>query len=174
MADSQNEFTNISSLKPEAVGEPGKRTFRILATSSDSSAAIWLEKEQLLQLGLAIQHIVANLPTERRATGSPRTQDESQPTTRLEFKVAKLVLGHDGARGLFIIDAYESDDDEATVRVWVDEQQITGFAKEALEVCAAGRPVCPLCARPMDPGGHPCARTNGVTKLTPGDLSGDL
>ena len=174
MADAKNEFTNVSSLKPESEGEPGKRTFRIMVTSASSSAAIWLEKEQLFQLGLAIQQMVANLPTEREASGSPPTQREATPMTRLDFKVAKLVLGHDGPKRLFIIDAHDSDDDEATIRVWADEEQIKGFAEEALELCAAGRPICPLCARPIDPEGHHCARTNGFAKLTPEELSEDL
>ena len=173
MADAKNEFTNVSSLKPESIGEPGKRTFRIMVSSGSSTAAIWLEKEQLFQLGQAIQQMVANLPTERAAS-SPPTQREATPLTRLEFKLAKLVLGHDGPKSLFIIDAHDSDDDEATVRVWVDEAQINGFAEEALKLCAAGRPGCPLCARPIDPEGHACARTNGFAKLTPEELSEEL
>ncbi len=173
MADAKNEFTNVSSLKPESIGEPGKRTFRIMVSSASSMAAIWLEKEQLFQLGQAIQQMVANLPTERTAS-SPPTHREATPLTRLDFKLAKLVLGHDGPKSLFIIDAHDSDDDEATVRVWVDEEQINGFAEEALKLCAAGRPVCPLCARPIDPEGHACARTNGFAKLTPEELSEEL
>lgn len=173
MADAKNEFTDVSSFKPESIGEPGKRTFRIMVSSASSTAAIWLEKEQLFQLGQAIQQMVANLPTERAASSTP-TQREATPLTRLEFKLAKLVLGHDGPKSLFIIDAHDSDDDEATVRVWVDEQQINGFAEEALKLCAAGRPICPLCARPIDPEGHACARTNGFAKLTPEELSEEL
>jgi uncharacterized repeat protein (TIGR03847 family) len=174
MADAKNEFTSVSSIKPESIGEPGKRTFRIVVNSASSSAAIWLEKEQLFQLGLAIQQIVANLPTERGTTGSPPTQSEASPLTRLDFKVVKMFMNYDKAKRLFIIDAHDSDDDEATVRVWVDEQQINEFAQEALKLCAAGRPICPLCARPMDPEGHHCARTNGFVKLTPEELSEDV
>ena len=173
MADAKNEFTNVSSLKPESIGEPGKRTFRIMVSSASSTAAIWLEKEQLFQLGQAIQQMVANLPTERAAS-SPPTHREATPLTRLEFKLVKLVLGHDGPKSLFIIEDHDSDDDEAMVRVWVDEQQINGFAEEALKLCAAGRPDCPLCARPLDPEGHACARTNGFAKLTPEELSEEL
>ncbi|HEX5479005.1 MAG TPA: hypothetical protein VFY79_04730 [Dehalococcoidia bacterium] len=29
---------------------------------------------------------------------------------------------------------------------------------------AGGRPVCPLCGLPMEPGGHACVRTNGHSK----------
>ena len=174
MADANNEFTNVSSFKPESIGEPGKRTFRILITSASSSAAIWLEKEQLFQLGLAIQQMVANLSIDRASADSLPTDREAAPLTRLDFKVAKLVLGYDSSKRLFIIDAYDSDVEEATVRVWVDEQQINEFSEEALEVCASGRPFCPLCSNPMDPEGHRCARTNGFVKLHPDELAEDF
>ena len=52
MAGAKNEFTNLTRLTPEAIGEPGKRTFRVMADSGSSSATIWLEKEQLFQLAL--------------------------------------------------------------------------------------------------------------------------
>ena len=174
MADAKNEFTNVTSFEPESIGEPGKRTFRIVVTSDSSSAAIWLEKEQLLELGLTIQQLVSKLPTERGASGSPPTDREASPLTRLDFKVARLALRLDEANKLFIIDAHDSYDEEATVRMWVDEQQIKLFAEEALKLCASGRPICPLCARPMDPEGHHCARTNGFAKLTPEELSEDI
>jgi hypothetical protein len=31
----------------------------------------------------------------------------------------------------------------------------------ALQVVASGRPICPLCGRPIDHGGHFCPRTDG-------------
>lgn len=174
MVDANHEFTNVSNFRPESVGEPGKRTFRILITSASSSAIIWLEKEQLFQLGLAIQQMLADLSIDHASEASLATDREAAPLTRLDFKVAKLVLGFDSSKGLFIIDAYNSDVAEATVRVWVDEEQINAFSEEALEVCASGRPFCPLCSNPMDVEGHRCARTNGFVKLHPDELAGDI
>ena len=49
------EFSEITSIEAESFGEPGKRTFRIVVSASNGSAIMWLEKEQLLQLALAIQ-----------------------------------------------------------------------------------------------------------------------
>ena len=65
MAQAKNEFTSVSGLRAESVGEPGKRTFRIVVDSASSSASIWLEKEQLFQLALAIQQMTAPLPKDR-------------------------------------------------------------------------------------------------------------
>ena len=164
MAEAKNEFTNVTRLRPEAVGEPGKRTFRILVDSGSSSAVLWLEKEQLFHLALANEQLLATLPEGHGGSEMPPVEHEVPGLTKLEFKVSKLVLGHDGDTGLFIIDAHDVEDEEdalATVRLWASKGQIKEFAEEAIRVCAAGRPLCPLCGRPIDPTGHPCPRLNG-------------
>ena len=172
MPRARNEFTSVSKLSAESFGEPGQRTFRIQVDSASSSASIWIEKEQLFQLALAIQQMMATLTEEQDPTGGPPADREAPGLTSLDFKVMKLVLGHDAGRGLFIIDAHDAEDEErATIRVWADKQQISGFSEEALRVCAAGRPLCPLCGRAVDPDGHRCARVNGHAKLTPEDLA---
>ena len=164
MADSKEEFTNVTSLRAEALGEHGQRTFRILVDSGSGSAVIWLEKEQLFQLALAINQLLATMSEEQAATGAQAEEVEASPSLHLEFKVGKLVLSHDGNRGEFIIDAHDvesGEDDPATVRVWSDRTKVRAFAEEALAACASGRPVCPLCGSPIDDTGHRCARTNG-------------
>jgi uncharacterized repeat protein (TIGR03847 family) len=173
MATPRNEFTDVTALRAEALGEPGKRMFRILADSGSSSAIMWLEKEQLFQLALAIQQLLATPPEDQQTYGSPPTSREAQAMTRLDFPVGKLVLGYDGGKGLFIIEAHEPVEDEeaeaeelpAIVRVWANRQQVKQFSEEALQVCAAGRPLCPLCGSPMETGGHQCPRHNGHPKI---------
>jgi uncharacterized repeat protein (TIGR03847 family) len=164
MADPEAEFNNVTSLRAEALGEPGQRTFRILVDSGASSAVMWLEKEQLFQLALAMQRLLATLTGEQRAPRGQVEESAAPPPSQVEFKLGKLVLGHDRAREMFIIDAHdiESDDDAPpAVRVWGNISQIEAFAKEALRVCAGGRPICPLCGGPIDSTGHGCPRTNG-------------
>ena len=176
MATPRNEFTNVTALRAEALGEAGKRTFRMLADSGSSSAIMWLEKEQLFQLALAIQQLLATPPEDQQTYGSPPTSREAQAVTRLDFAVGKLVLGYDGGKGLFIIEAHEPAEDEeaeaesaeersAVVRVWANREQVKQFSEEALQVCAAGRPLCPLCGSPMGPDGHQCPRHNGHPKI---------
>ena len=164
MAEPKVDFTDVTSLRAEAIGEPGERTFRLLVDSGSSSAIIWLEKEQLFQLSLAINQLLATLSEEQSTPGAPIDEPTVPPLTHLEFKVGKLVLGHDGGSGKFIIDAHDvesGEEEAATVRVWGDTSQVKDLADEALRLCAAGRPVCPLCGRPIDSAGHWCPRTNG-------------
>lgn len=168
MAEPKLEFTNIRRLNADSVGEPGKRTFRILADSDSSSAVLWLEKEHLYELAMGIQQLIANLPEDAGADGYISEDREAPGLTRLEFKIGKLALGHDSANGLFLIDAYnfeDANDEDATIRIWMDREQISAFSEEALQVCAAGRPICPLCDRPIEPSGHACPRANGHAKI---------
>ena len=170
MADAKNEFTNVSKLVPEALGEPGKRTFRVQVESDSSSATLWLEKEQLFQLGLAVQQLLSTLPEQQGNESIDLEGREAPGLTSLDFKVGRLVLGHGGGNGYFIIDAHDLEDDdedsEALVRVWATREQVKSFSEQALRLCAAGRPLCPLCGRAINPDGHECPRVNGHVKIT--------
>jgi uncharacterized repeat protein (TIGR03847 family) len=61
----------------------------------------------------------------------------------------------------------ESEEDEATAgdrasgRVRLTRAQVAAFVERARGLVEAGRPTCRFCGRPMNPGGHRCARTNG-------------
>ena len=173
MTDASVEFTNVTSLRAEALGEPGQRTFRILVDSGSSSAVMWLEKGQLFQLALAITRLLASLPEGQGTSGARLGGREAPASTRLEFSAGRLLLGHDGTGTRFVIDAHDpesGEDDAPTIRVWGDRSQVEAFADESLRVCAAGRPLCPLCGGPVDPTGHRCPRTNGHRVLDTVDL----
>jgi uncharacterized repeat protein (TIGR03847 family) len=51
--------------------------------------------------------------------------------------------------------------DQASGRVRLTRSQVAAFVERARGLVEAGRPTCRLCGRPMNPGGHRCARTNG-------------
>ena len=164
MAKPELEFTNLTGLRAEAIGEPGQRTFRILAESGSSSAIIWLEKEQLFQLALAINQLLATQPESPAGTDIPTRPETQPPPTNVEFKAGHLVLGHDGKSGRFMIDAHEAESSESAphdIRFWSERSQAGAFAEEALRACASGRPLCPLCGSPIDSSGHRCPRSNG-------------
>ena len=167
MPSPSHEFTQIARFKPETFGEPGNRTFSISAESQSSTAKIWLEKEQLAELSLAISELAKDTPELGQNPGSGPVHLEASPLTHLDFKANQLAFGHNAEQDLFIVDAYDPDDinsEEPTVRMWVDRKLILDFADQALKIVAAGRPICPLCARAIDPAGHYCPRTNGHSK----------
>ena len=76
-----------------------------------------------------------------------------------------MAVGHDPRRQMFIIEAHdveEEDEQTASLRLWATRGQASTFAEEGLRVGAAGRPLCPLCAAPMDTGGHVCPKMNAT------------
>jgi uncharacterized repeat protein (TIGR03847 family) len=164
MSDPRNEMHAVGSLTAEAIGEPGNRTFRIIAGGGSGSAMIWLEKEQLAQLAMAMQQIASSLEDAGGREANPPREHEVRPLTNVELKARKLALGYHERRAMYIIDAHEADEDTADVRLWTDSSQAESFAEDALRVCASGRPICPLCNIPIDADGHTCPKMNGQIK----------
>ena len=167
MSEPKIQFTNVSILNAEALGEPGERNFYITASSGTSKATIWLEKEQLLQLALAINQLLGNLPEESNPDMSISDQENPELSV-LDFKTDKIILGYDNASGKFMIDAHDiesPEEESAAIRIWPNQVQVEAFANQALDVCASGRPICTLCGGSINPEGHTCPRTNGHNSI---------
>ena len=49
-------------IQVEAIGEPGDRRFRLLAIVNGQTYAVWMEKQQVHALGLALEQMLARLP----------------------------------------------------------------------------------------------------------------
>ena len=80
MAGPLNEFTQVTKFEPETFGDPGMRTFRITAESASSAAKVWLEKEQLAELCLAMTQMDReNKPTSNDTDISP-SDLEAEPS----------------------------------------------------------------------------------------------
>ena len=170
MADAKYDFGLVDAVKAEALGEPGQRRFRLLLEGPGGSASLWLEKNQLFQLSVVIQRMLASLSLQESSEGHPQPGPgpSGQENTSMEFNVGNLSLGHAPEKDLFLIEAYNIEDDqeeEALLRFWISRPQLEGLADEAQTVCAAGRPLCPLCSAPMGPEAHICPRSNGHHSL---------
>ena len=165
MADAKHELGLVDAVKAEAIGVPGQRRFRLLLEGPGGNACLWLEKGQLFQLSLAIQQLLARADSEEAGQSSlPGYSPAASNPASFEFDVGNLSLGHEPAGDLFIIEAFDredDDDDEALLGFWASRSQMEELAEEAQAVCAAGRPLCPLCSGPIDAAGHMCVRTDG-------------
>lgn len=149
------------SVRAEALGEPGKRTFRLLVEAERGTAVVWLEKEQLSSLAASIKSYLESL--EKKGRERPEAREATNHPA-FEFKATTLALTYDEEHGTFGVLAYDEEDaaaDRPTV-VWYSPRTQAGrMAEQALEVVAAGRPTCPLCHRPMGPEVHVCPHHNG-------------
>ena len=169
--EAHNEFGRVSSLKTDAVGQPGSRRFRLLLESRNGGwATLWLEKEQLFNLGVALKRIIATVEEESKegeieSTLADEWDEPLAPSGQaVEFQVARLAVGYDERSALYIIAAYAAEDPEdatAVLNFMAAQHEMDALANEAFTVCAAGRPQCPLCGAPMGPEGHVCPRHNG-------------
>ncbi len=168
MLQADNEFKYISKVSAEAIGKPGNRTFRIIAETGTASAIIWIEKQQLLQLATGLRQLIL-APPDREVTRNPLEEIKDLISHNIEFQVGKISIGEDPVTGNLFIDTHNVDNqitenEIASLRLWVTKNQALDFVEQAIVVCAAGRPACELCGNPIDQQGHICPRTNGHHK----------
>lgn len=170
MSYTPHNFGPVRRLDADAVGQPGKRTFRLLVTSNEGTACLWLEKEELQALGVAIDQLMARLSgqSEWKMYGAPadpyQPAEGFPPEAQVEFKVGQLSLGYESDSGMFVLLVHDSDDDPegpASFTCLATAIQMRALGRRISSVVAAGRPRCLLCGDPIDDGGrHFCVRAN--------------
>ncbi len=165
---------SLSHINPTTFGEPGQRTFNLVLEAGEARCTVWLEKEQLFQLGIYLQEVVQSLSEEDKERQSQPSEAEwTGEGISLDFKAGQILLNHDPDSNSFRMLAYEqeeaeSDEEAASVSFWITIEQAETVAEEALKICAAGRPRCFLCGLPINPDGHNCPRANGHAVLEAG------
>jgi len=156
------------------VGEPGDRTFFLQASDGGRTVSVALEKAQVRLLAERLGELLA---TVRRTTGAAAEPVEDtaalEAPVEEEFRVGSMGLAWDAEDEVCVIEALALSEDEDVeplsddedgpdaLRVRLDLGPALAFVTRALRVVAAGRPPCPLCGLPLDPGGHVCPRQNG-------------
>jgi uncharacterized repeat protein (TIGR03847 family) len=163
MAATHHDFGAVQ-IRAESLGKPGQRTFRVLLESPAGSASVWLEKQQLAELALGIERLVA---LHEAKDASARLPAAEPGHLQIEFKAGRIGLHFDAdSQALFMLfealaDSEEPAQNDFKIACWAPRQAALEFSEAALAVCAAGRPLCPLCHGPIDPEGHRCPKTNG-------------
>ena len=151
----------------EAIGQPGERRFRLLSIVNGETHAIWMEKQQVHALGLALEQMLERLPdTGPVAQGTPGFAEFDRQTRR-QFRVGRMELGYDDEIDRLVIVAHDingEEDADAAFACRITREQARDLSAEAEAVVAAGRPRCTMCGAPMDPGGHVCPQQNGHFK----------
>jgi hypothetical protein len=141
------DFGRVDSIEPEAIGEPGDRRFRVRVVAGSKTASLWMEKEQIAALSLALRRLLEQTKdTGPAGEAAPTSSGEFPAEADVDFKLSRLGIGHDEA---------------ATFSCQITREQARVFGDRAEEIVNAGRPVCVLCGGPLDPSGHKCQRRNG-------------
>src|SRR5436309_915394 len=110
----RHNMDRVEWIGAESVGVPGQRTFRLMAMTADSSAQLWLEKEQLQALAEAIARMLLEIDAEKggdihlsRSTGPNPKPPNFPASPEIEFHVGALGLRYDPQLDLIALEAYE-------------------------------------------------------------------
>ena len=160
------EFDPVSAIGVGAEGPPGQRQFFLTIEGSGAGAIFDCEKVHIQGLVARIVQLLSSQGLEAALEG-PVPAPARYGTS--EWRVGELGVGYHEGRELFVLMARElagepEQDPEslATARCWVSAEHLLQLARQGAAVVTSGRPSCPRCGLPMDPGGHPCPASNGA------------
>ena len=168
---SSYDFDDPRVFTAGAVGEPGQRLFLVQVAQGTRMLTLKVEKQQVAVLAEYVSGIV-------RAGPRPGHVDEPADLTpeNPDWTVGTIGVSYDEDLDRVVIVASElvvrdegegepASEDEGPegdlARIAITREQAAGFSMTASRLVASGRPACPICGGPMDPGGHLCPRTNG-------------
>jgi uncharacterized repeat protein (TIGR03847 family) len=171
MPKSVIELNPITRITADAVGEPGHRIFYVQARRGQTLVSLLCEKEQVQALSVAIQQMLDELKTKypKGANFMQLQMDMGleEPITP-EYRIGQMGLGYDEDHDLIVLVARElvpedvNEEDASVARFFCSRAQMEALGRQASEVVSRGRPVCPLCQKPIDKDlEHFCPRSNG-------------
>jgi uncharacterized repeat protein (TIGR03847 family) len=145
-----------------AIGEPGQRRFFLEVTAGGEVHSFPCEKGQVAELArqglqlLTVAGLVSDQEAVERlvASGLP-ISDPEEP----KFRIGSISVAIHESEFLSI--TLGSPDEAESVTFVVSPEQFRAMSLVAVDVVAAGRPICPRCGLPEDPAGHKCPSVNG-------------
>lgn len=162
------EFAETALISAIAVGVPGKRTFFLAIGEKEKWIRLWLEKEHLEVLALAIDQLLHTLAQQNihlhpEAEIQPLSSEVPSGLPAVELEIEQIALGYEQESPTlrFLVHGVgplEQDPSEVHCRITMT--QLLKLGDQAKSICAAGRPRCPICGGPIDPSGHICPKTN--------------
>jgi hypothetical protein len=156
------ELGPAERLAAGAIGEPGQRRFYLAVTASGTTHTFPCEKNQvgeLAQQGLAILMAAGIRPDQEAVDRLVATGLEVEEPEEPRFRIGSIGIGV-GSNGLLTM-TLGSVDENDSVSFVISAEQFQAMAVVAIDVVAAGRPICPRCGLPEDPTGHNCPWVNG-------------
>jgi uncharacterized repeat protein (TIGR03847 family) len=156
------EFDAPDHVAAGAVGQPGERTFYLQARQDGALVTLKSEKEQVRALGEYLAGVLEKLGG---ATVKPGPDAALLEPLEPVWAVGSIGLGYDEEADRIIVAVSELVEEEgaeaATAQFAITRAQAARIVEQARALMRGGRPACPMCSQPIDPGGHFCARANG-------------
>lgn len=165
------DLNPVDRITTDAIGDPGKRVFYIQARKGANLVTVICEKEHVAALAMATDEVLLSMvddDADAVVDPDPAIEGGMELEYPLEpvFRTGQVNLGYDRASERLVVIAYElmeegDDAQPSTARFWATLAQMRAFSIHGQEIVAAGRPTCPMCGEPIEPGGHFCPRKNG-------------
>ncbi len=145
MYSSQHNFGLVETVTPESLGMPGKRVFRLLIDGTPPAAAtLWLEKEQLYGLSMAVKRMIENEALKKSDEETQEMEEDTEilrlddpeslrgnSSEILEFKVGRLGLAvGPGSEHFTLFFHDEQEDEEADPGSESEEEPEESFERE--------------------------------------------
>ncbi|WP_040281914.1 DUF3090 domain-containing protein [Tessaracoccus massiliensis] len=161
-------FENPDRCVVGTVGRPGERRFLIQVAQGNTLAAVALEKEQALLLGMRVAEVLdqlAELGHEVPPRQPPADMGPLDAPLEVTFRAAAIGLAWDHERNRLLLELFSAEPDEegenSLVQIRLTPVMAREFSSRAEVIVASGRPACPACSQPLNPEGHICPRANG-------------
>ena len=145
-----------------AIGQPGRRRFFLEVTAGGQVHSFPCEKGQVAELARQGLQLLALASLESDEEAVERLVQSHLPIVDPEepkFRISSIGVAVHLNEFLSITLGSVEDEDSATFVV--TPEQFRAMALVAVDVVAAGRPICPRCGLPEDPDGHRCPSVNG-------------
>ena len=166
--DERYELKEVNLLSAISMGEPGKRTFFLIMGDKDEWVRVWLEKEQLEALGMAVDQFLHTISQEyhrepSHSEGPPLSNEIPKVMPTVELGIDQITIGFDEDKatiGILVHPVGPQKVDWTEIYCWASLAQLEKLGEEAKALCEAGRPRCVFCGGPIDPEGHICPKNN--------------
>jgi uncharacterized repeat protein (TIGR03847 family) len=163
--DRRLDLGPVESVKAESFGEPGQRTFRLLAQTGEGTVSLWLEKQQLAMLGAALEDLLER--TLEQHVMPAAEAETSGFVGELEVRVGSLAVGFDPEGEGFSLEAadFTSALGLSSITIRARRDQFVSLEQEISEIVSQSRPRCALCGQPLTSGPHFCPESNGHARV---------
>lgn len=168
------DFAEPDHVTAGAIGPPGQRVFYLQARQGAEVVSLRLEKQQVAALCDYLSGILNDLAPVNEPL--PPSLDLIEPIVP-EWVVGALAVAYEEADDRILLVAEEfvppTEDEEgnptaafadevdaSSARFRLTRAQVRAMVVHAMQVVTAGREICQICGRPMDPSGHFCPRNN--------------
>lgn len=168
--DQGNPGGDAQALRVEALGEPGQRRFRIVAVINDETYILWMEKQQVQALGMAVEQLIEHLPDDPVLGMLDDQFVAINEQSRNQFRVGRIEIAFDESIAQIVIVAHDIEQDSPdappTLSIRISRSQGRALSRDAEDLVARGRPMCSMCGSPMESEGHVCPQQNGHLPLS--------